>query len=159
MASPFQVGQPRRFGRSVTHALVSPPISASMSSSSFAEYCATSSRWAGSAARFVDSDGSVSRSYKTTSLSENRSSTFFGRFGSSGEKYRPKLRQKGALVYDENFHVPLVVTHPDVAGGDRSDALASGVDLAPTLLEMVGVEATAVATEFPALHGRNCSTY
>ena len=65
------------------------------------------------------------------------------------------LRQKGALVYDENFHVPLVVVHPDVAGGGRSSALASGVDLAPTLLECAGVEASAVASRFPALRGRS----
>jgi len=65
------------------------------------------------------------------------------------------LRQKGALVYDENFHVPLVVVHPDVAGGIRTPALASGVDLAPTLLEFAGVEASTVATEFPRLRGRS----
>ena len=65
------------------------------------------------------------------------------------------LRQKGALVYDENFHVPLVVAHPDVAGGARSGALASGVDLAPTLLEIAGVDAAGAAGEFPAVHGRS----
>ncbi len=30
------------------------------------------------------------------------------------------LRQKGNLVYDENFHVPFIVVHPDVAGGGTS---------------------------------------
>jgi len=63
------------------------------------------------------------------------------------------LRQKGALVYDENFHVPLVVVHPDIAGGNSSRALASGVDLAPTLLDIAGMDTTALATSFPALHG------
>lgn len=65
------------------------------------------------------------------------------------------LRQKGNLVYDENFHVPLVVSHPDVAGGGTSDALASAVDLAPTLLEMAGLDGATVAQRFPGLHGRS----
>jgi arylsulfatase A-like enzyme len=65
------------------------------------------------------------------------------------------LRQKGALVYDENFHVPLVVVHPDIAGHIHTGSLASGVDLAPTLLDLAGLDAASRATEFPALHGRS----
>jgi arylsulfatase len=63
------------------------------------------------------------------------------------------LRQKGALVYDENFHVPLIVVHPDQPGGVRTPALASAVDLAPGLLELAGLDPSDQATEFPALHG------
>lgn len=65
------------------------------------------------------------------------------------------LRQKGNLVYDENFHVPLIVSHPDLAGGARSDALGSAIDLAPTLLDIAGVDRAAVAERFPDLHGRS----
>jgi arylsulfatase A-like enzyme len=65
------------------------------------------------------------------------------------------LRQKGALVYDENFHVPLVVVHPDIAGHSHTEALASGVDLAPSLLDIAGLDAPSLATELPALHGRS----
>jgi arylsulfatase A-like enzyme len=65
------------------------------------------------------------------------------------------LRQKGALVYDENFHVPLIVAHPDHRGGNRSQTLASAVDLASTVLEVAGVDARAAATAFPQLHGRS----
>ena len=65
------------------------------------------------------------------------------------------LRQKGNLVYDENFHVPLVVCHPDLAGGGRTDALGSGVDLAPTLLDVAGADAAEVAERFPGLRGRS----
>ena len=61
------------------------------------------------------------------------------------------LRQKGNLVYDENFHVPLVVVHPDVAGGGRSHALGSAVDLAPTILELAGVEPARLRSEFARL--------
>jgi arylsulfatase len=65
------------------------------------------------------------------------------------------LRQKGNLVYDENFHVPLVVCHPDVTGGSRTDALGSAVDLAPTLLDIAGVDDSTRAERFPGLHGRS----
>ena len=50
------------------------------------------------------------------------------------------LRQKGNLVYDENFHVPLIICHPDVDGGARSDVMGSAVDLAPTILHLAGVD-------------------
>src|SRR5208282_453494 len=62
------------------------------------------------------------------------------------------LRQKGNLVYDENFHVPLIIRHPDVLGGTETPSLASGVDLVPTLLEFGGVD---VATTHPELRGRS----
>ncbi|RKT09385.1 arylsulfatase [Streptomyces sp. 1114.5] len=65
------------------------------------------------------------------------------------------LRQKGNLVYDENFHVPFLLCHPDVAGGGRTEALASAVDLAPTLLEFAGLDRAATADRFPALHGHS----
>ncbi|MEU8511051.1 sulfatase-like hydrolase/transferase [Kitasatospora sp. NPDC048722] len=65
------------------------------------------------------------------------------------------LRQKGNLVYDENFHVPLVISHPGVKGGARTDALASAVDLAPTLLSFAGLDPAETATRHPALKGRS----
>ncbi|MFJ1708115.1 sulfatase-like hydrolase/transferase [Kitasatospora sp. NPDC088346] len=65
------------------------------------------------------------------------------------------LRQKGGLVYDENFHVPFVLCHPDAPGGVRTEALASAVDLAPTLLEVAGVPAAEVAERHPALKGHS----
>ncbi|MER7582789.1 sulfatase-like hydrolase/transferase [Kitasatospora sp. NPDC097691] len=65
------------------------------------------------------------------------------------------LRQKGNLLYDENFHVPFVLCHPDAPGGGRTDALASAVDIAPTLLEFAGVDRTATSTRFHALHGHS----
>jgi arylsulfatase len=63
------------------------------------------------------------------------------------------LRQKANFVYDENFHVPLVIHHPDVAGGSTTQALASAVDLAPTLLVFAGLDDP--AADFPALHGHS----
>ncbi len=65
------------------------------------------------------------------------------------------LRQKGNLVYDENFHVPFIVSHPDVAGGGTTDALASAVDLAPTLLSFAGLSAEQIAADHPELFGHS----
>jgi arylsulfatase len=65
------------------------------------------------------------------------------------------LRQKGNLIYDENFHVPLVIRHPDHSGGGHTDALGSAIDLAPTLLDIAGVTPAEVAEGFPDLPGRS----
>ena len=65
------------------------------------------------------------------------------------------LRQKANLVYDENFHVPLIISHPDVAGGGDAEAMASAVDLAPTLLEIAGVDPAQIADRVPGLHGHS----
>jgi arylsulfatase len=66
-----------------------------------------------------------------------------------------RLRQKANLVYDENFHVPLVICHPDVAGGGTTSAMASAVDLAPTVLSFAGLDDVAISTDFPALPGHS----
>lgn len=50
---------------------------------------------------------------------------------------------KGAMHYDGNIRVPLVIADPSRPGGSRTDALVSSVDLAPTILERCGVPAYA----------------
>lgn len=65
------------------------------------------------------------------------------------------LRQKANLVYDENFHVPLVIHHPDFPSGGDTPALASAVDLAPTMLDFAGLDRAAVETRYPALAGHS----
>ena len=65
------------------------------------------------------------------------------------------LRQKGNLVYDENFHVPMIICDPDIAAGTHTDALASAVDLAPTLLDFAGVSPAEVAERYPHLGGHS----
>src|SRR5262249_22635423 len=72
-----------------------------------------------------------------------------GNVGSHG------LRQKGNLVYDENFHVPFIVRHPDFPGCTTSSALVSAVDITPTVLEVAGLDAAAISTDYPALHGHS----
>jgi arylsulfatase len=65
------------------------------------------------------------------------------------------LRQKANLVYDENFHVPLVIVHPDFAAGGTTQVIASAVDLVPTMLAFAGLDTAAIATDLPALHGHS----
>lgn len=52
------------------------------------------------------------------------------------------LRGKGPFAYEESIHVPFLVVHPDVKGGQECKALTSHIDLTPTLLSLAGVPAT-----------------
>ena len=65
------------------------------------------------------------------------------------------LRQKANLVYDENLHVPLIISHPEGPGGTASGAVASAVDLVPTILEAAGADLDAVRSRHEGLHGRS----
>jgi arylsulfatase len=60
---------------------------------------------------------------------------------------------KGADIYKETLRVPLIVRHPDVRGGSLTDALAGGIDLAPTLLGFAGLSDAERAQRYPDLHG------
>jgi arylsulfatase len=51
------------------------------------------------------------------------------------------LHGKGPFAYEENIHIPLVIRHPDVDGGQTTRALSSHIDIVPTLLSMAGVQA------------------
>jgi arylsulfatase A-like enzyme len=64
-----------------------------------------------------------------------------------------RLRQKGPHMYKENTRVNFVVRHPDLPGGVQSDALGSGVDLVPTVLELAGLPAEAQRQRYPQLAG------
>jgi arylsulfatase len=65
------------------------------------------------------------------------------------------LRQKGPFMYAENTRVPFIVRHPDVTGGQRTPALGGGVDLIPTLLQLAGLNVTALRERYPALVGHS----
>ena len=49
------------------------------------------------------------------------------------------LHGKGPFAYEEGIHIPLIVRHPDVSGGQSCRALTSHIDMVPTLLSMAGV--------------------
>lgn len=59
---------------------------------------------------------------------------------------------KGADMYKETLRVPLIVRHPGVRGG-AVDALAGGIDLAPTLLGFAALSDAERAERYPALKG------
>lgn len=42
----------------------------------------------------------------------------------------------------KRIHIPLIVSHPDVNGGQSCRALSSHIDIVPTLLSMAGVSAS-----------------
>jgi arylsulfatase len=48
-----------------------------------------------------------------------------------------------------------VLAHPDVQGGGCTEALASSVDIAPTLLDIAGLDRGEAATRHPALKGHS----
>jgi arylsulfatase len=49
------------------------------------------------------------------------------------------LHGKGPFAYEENIHIPLMIAHPDVDGGQTCRALTSHIDIVPTLLAMANV--------------------
>jgi arylsulfatase len=49
------------------------------------------------------------------------------------------LHGKGPFAYEEGIHIPFIVSHPDVNGGQTCRTLTSHIDVAPTLLAMAGV--------------------
>jgi arylsulfatase len=67
------------------------------------------------------------------------------------------MRQKGGTIYKEDVGVPLIVVHPDLAGGRTTHALGSAVDLVPTMLSLAGVDEAARRDMQPKLVGHDLS--
>lgn len=72
-------------------------------------------------------------------LAENTVVVFTSDHGEMGGAHG--LRGKGPFAYQEAIHLPLLITHPDVRGGQDCRALTSHIDLVPTLLALAGVDA------------------
>ena len=68
------------------------------------------------------------------------------------------LRNKGPVSYEQNVHVPMIVVHPDVEGGQTTRALTSHIDLLPTLVGLTGAPKEAAADVTKGLPGRDFST-
>ncbi|KAA6438264.1 sulfatase [Dyadobacter flavalbus] len=81
-------------------------------------------------------DGDVGRvldDLQKRGLTENTLVVFIGDNGGA------LLRGKGTL-YNLGLNVPLIMRHPElIKAGQTSDALVSGIDIAPTLLHMAGI--------------------
>ncbi len=49
------------------------------------------------------------------------------------------LKGKGGFIYENNIHIPLIIYHPDYAGGRTVSAVTSNVDLAATFVDMANL--------------------
>ena len=76
--------------------------------------------------------GEVLQELRNRGVAQNTVVIFMGDNGAA------LLRGKGTL-YDMGIHVPLIVAGPGVVSGAASEALVSGIDIAPTILNLVGV--------------------
>ena len=94
--------------------------------------------------------GEVLRELAQRGVADNTIVIFMGDNGAA------LLRGKGTL-YDLGLHVPLIVAGPGVASGASTSALISGIDIAPTVLELAGVtvpDAMSGKSFLPALRGK-----
>jgi arylsulfatase A-like enzyme len=66
-----------------------------------------------------------------------------------------RMTQKGAIHFDEAAVVNLTVCAPGGPRNRRTDAVGSHLDLAPTLLEFAGMNASEINARYPHLKGRS----
>ena len=67
------------------------------------------------------------------------------------------LRQKGSVAFRETVNVPLVIIDPRQAGGARTEAVGSHLDLVPTILGMAGLSEMERRKRYPFLKGHDLS--
>ena len=68
------------------------------------------------------------------------------------------LRNKGPVAYEQNVHVPMIVVHPNVKGGQTTQALTSHIDVLPTLVGLTGASKELADEITKDLPGRDFST-
>jgi arylsulfatase len=68
------------------------------------------------------------------------------------------LKGKGPFVYEENVHVPLIVTHPTAKAGTTCPALTSHLDLLPTFAGLTGLPTSKRPAAAASLPGRDFSS-
>jgi arylsulfatase A-like enzyme len=67
------------------------------------------------------------------------------------------LKGKGPFVYEENIHVPLIITHPQAKAGTTCPALTSHLDLVPTFAGLTGLPDSKRPVAVKALPGKDFS--
>ena len=97
--------------------------------------------------------GTVLDALEGSRFAENTIIVFTSDHGEMGQFHG--LRGKGAMVYDENNRVPLVIVHPDYPGGRTVDGLTAHVDLTPSLLALCGKPYDEVQAASPGLAGKD----
>lgn len=86
-------------------------------------------------------------------LWDNTVVIFTGDHGEMNGAHR--MTQKGAIHFDEAVVVNFTARIPGGPKGERSRAIGSQLDLAPTLLEFAGLDAREIAERYPELKGRS----
>src|SRR5690625_1710659 len=66
-----------------------------------------------------------------------------------------RMTQKGPIHFDEAAVVNLTICAPDGPRGERTKAVGSHLDLAPTLLEFAGLDEGEIQNLYPHLKGRS----
>ncbi len=65
------------------------------------------------------------------------------------------MKGKGGFLYENNVHVPLIIVHPDYAGGKTVSTVTSHVDIAPTLVDFADIPAEKKAEITAGLPGHS----
>lgn len=92
--------------------------------------------------RYIDQYlGRLFLELKTRGLYDDTLVIFTGDHGSNMIETEGKCCVHGAGHYEENLRVPLLLKLPRAAGGRQVDMLARHIDLLPTVLDVVGVNA------------------
>ena len=65
------------------------------------------------------------------------------------------LSGKGTTAYSQQNHVPLLVVHPGIKGGQRCLETTSHLDLVPTIVAMTGKSTTPVADTMVRMKGKD----
>jgi len=67
------------------------------------------------------------------------------------------LRNKGPVAYEQNVHVPMIIVHPNIKGGQTTQALTSHIDVLPTLVGLSGASKEVANEITKNLPGRDFS--
>jgi arylsulfatase A-like enzyme len=65
------------------------------------------------------------------------------------------LSGKGTTAYRQQNHVPLLVVHPGIKGGQRCGELTSHIDFVPTIVAMTGKSTVPVAETLSRMKGKD----
>jgi arylsulfatase A-like enzyme len=104
--------------------------------------------------RLVDAEfNKVLNALDNLGLWENTIVIFTSDHGEMNGAHR--LAQKGAIHFDEATIVNFTVCVPGGPQGQRTAAVGSHLDLAPTLLEFAGLTPDEIRTRYPQLKGRS----
>ncbi len=67
------------------------------------------------------------------------------------------LREKGGNMYREDQNVPLLIRHPEITASRSVEALASHLDILPTMLGLAGIDEAQWRRVYPMLKGHDLS--